>query len=205
MSIITRLFRKGRNMDDAVRYIEKVVELYGLSEDIKRSLLANADKIAEQLADYSWSDIEYAIDWYYTHKDGRQYPRVLHIKAVLNSDRKVEKNKPVANIEEPQKPYTNIRMIQDVFYDVCKIGHQKGVFNIEYFTLVEKIPAGWHTILVNDERGNPVIKEKRWYWEDAVLKARSLRPEVFSLFKNMTFLEECAMAYKLDVLKIKRN
>lgn len=193
-------------MDDAVRYIEKVTELYGLSNDIKCSLLNNSDKIAEQLREYSWNDIDYAIDWYYTHKDSRQYPRVLHIRSVLNSDRRVEKAKFVPSVStEPVKPATNVRMIQDVFYDVCKYGHKNGVFNFDYFELVEKIPHGWHTIVVNDANGNPVIKERRWYWEDAVQKAKEMFPDLFAKFKGLTFPEECAMAVKLNVLRLKKD
>ena len=45
-------------MDNAVRYINKICELYNLSEDTKKTMLKYIDKVVRMLGDFTWTEIE---------------------------------------------------------------------------------------------------------------------------------------------------
>lgn len=185
-------------MDNAVRYINKICELYNLSEETKKIMLQHIDKVFRLLGDFAWTEIEAAIDWYYANRSQTKQPRLIELNSWLNG-RKKPIQKPVEDTA-PVKPNTAIRQIQDCFYLVCKTAHIQGIagaYGFEYFTVVEKIPAGSHNMIVDGR-----LITKRWLWEDAVKTAKDQFPDRFAPFKGITFWEECALAYKLGVLKL---
>lgn len=194
-------------MDKAIAYINRISSLYGLDNKIKADLLDYKDKIEKELEEWSWEDIEYAIDFYYTKKSDKNYPRVVHIKAILNTNTHDKRQKlPVHARNDDGRcnpPSTKIKMIADQFLKVCKYAHEVGVLNIPYFELVEKIPHGSDTYIrySTPDKTDPIIWRKRWDWDDAVEDAKKRFPDTFGMFRNLTKAEEYTFAYKLGVIK----
>lgn len=190
-------------MDNAVRYINKICELYNLSEDTKKIMLHYIDKVVRLLGDFTWTEIEAAIDWYYANRSQTKQPRLIELNSWLRGRKRPAQNTPKEELP-PAKPYTNIRQIQDVFYNICRTAHIQGVagaYGFSYFQEVEKLPTGEPNAII-DKNGVPTLVMKRWYWEDAVQYAKQNYPDRYAPFKGLTFWEECAIAYKVGVLKL---
>lgn len=195
-------------MDKAVAYINKITNLYSLEPKIQSALLENTDKINKEFEQWSWEDIEYAIDYYYTRKSDRNYPKIVHIQAILNTnthDKRVKMPTDARNYDGwYNPPSTKIKMIADAFLKVCRYAHESGVLNIPYFELVEKIPHGSDTYLkyMLSDRRDPRIWKVRWDWDDAVENAKSRFPDTFGKFKDLSKAEQYTFAYKLGMIKI---
>lgn len=185
---------------NGVYYVEKISEMYNLPDSTKADLLNIVDKIDQQLDLWSWEDIEYAIDYFYTKKNDKNYPKVVQVCAILNANRHEKRSNFNAQRFFDEKgivmPQTNIRAISDVFLTVCRLAHQKGIIYDEYCALKEKIPYG-NRMIVKDGK----LYNLRWEWDDMVEYAKKRFPDVFRKFKNLTVMEEFAFAYKLGVLK----
>lgn len=186
---------------NGVRYIEKISDMYGIEDAIKADLLSIVDKIDEQLEPWCWEDIEYAIDFFYTKKSDRNYPKVVQVRAILNANRHDKRSNFNAQRDFYEKgvvmPSTKIRAISDVFLSVCRIAHKEGILCSDYFTLNEGLEFGNKTY-VKDGR----LCSKRWDWDDMLEDAKHRFPDTFGMFKNLTLMEQFAFAYKLGTLKI---
>ena len=190
-------------MDNAVRYINKICELYNLSEDTKKTMLKYIDKVVRMLGDFTWTEIESAIAWYYANRSQTKQPRLIELNSWLRGRKKPVQRQPAEELP-PAKPATGIRQIQDCFYTVCRTAHIQGIagaYGFEYFNSVEKLPTGDSAAII-DKNGVPTLVVKRWFWEDAVKLAKERHPDRFAPFKGITFWEECAITYKLGLIKI---
>lgn len=195
-------------MDKAIAYINKISLLYGLDNKIKSDLLEYQDKIEKEFEQWAWEDIEYAIDFYYTKKSDRNYPKVAHIKAILNTNTHDKRKNLTAHTRNDDgwrnPPSTKIRVITDQFLKVCRCAHEIGVLHIPYFELVENVPYGSDTYIryLDENKTEPRIWKTRWDWDDAVLAARERFPDTFGKFRDLKKAEEYTLAYKLGILKI---
>ena len=79
-------------------YINKIVELYALSDLNKGALLLQTQKIDNQFAEYDWDDVSRAIDSFYVKKDSQKPPKTEQVLAMLNIDPKVKKVKKTPEI-----------------------------------------------------------------------------------------------------------
>lgn len=196
-------------MDKAVAYINKISTLYNLDGKTQGGLLEYVDKINTAFEQWTWEDIEYAIDYYYTRKSDRNYPKVAHIQAILNTNTHDKRQKLPPDARNTERwynpPSTNIKMISDAFLKVCRYAHGVGVLNMPYFDLVEKIPHGSDTYIrfMLPDRRDPRIWRVRWDWDDLVEQAEKRFPDTFGKFKDLTPAEKYTFAYKLGILKIK--
>ena len=75
-------------MNKGTNYINKISELYQVENSIKAIMIEKVDRIEKELENWSWEDIEYAIDLFYTKKNDKNYPKIAQIKAILNTNRK---------------------------------------------------------------------------------------------------------------------
>ena len=186
---------------NGVRYIEKISDMYGIEDAIKADLLSIVDKIDEQLEPWCWEDIEYAIDFFYTKKSDRNYPKVVQVRAILNANRHDKRSNFNAQRDFYEKgvviPSTKIRAISDVFLKVCRIAHKEGILYSDYFALKEGLEFGNKTY-IKDGR----LYSKRYDWDDMLEDAKHRFPDTFGMFKNLTLMEQFAFAYKLGTLKI---
>lgn len=189
-------------------YIDKIVHLYSLTDLNKGALLMQSAKIDLVFAEYDWDDVSRAIDAFYVKKDSTKPPRTEQVLAMLNVDPKVRKVQKT-ELEEIQKPTTNIKYIQDCFYDVCRLKYMYGIAYSDYFDKVEHLPYGNKMrVVVKNKDTNAERYELvnlAWLWEDAVVEAKERFPDVFEKFKYANENEKYAIAYKLGVLKLDLN
>ena len=194
-------------MDKAVAYINKVSAMYNLDAKTKSSLLEVTDKINQTFEQWGWEDIEYAIDYYYTRKSDKNYPKSVHILAILNTNTHDKRSKSPPDARKYDgwynQPSTNIKVISDAFLRVCRYAHKIGVLNIPYFELVERIPCGTDKYIkfLNDDKSKPRIWSVRWDWDDAVEEAKRRFPDTFGKFRNLNKAELYTFAYKLGMIK----
>lgn len=185
---------------NGVRYIEKISAMYDIDDKVKSELLSIVDKIDTELDYWAWDDIDYAIDFFYTKKSDKNYPKVIQVRAILNSNRHDRRSKFNAQRDFDEKgivmPHTNIRAIQDVFLTVCRMAHLGGIMYSDYFAEVEHLNYGNRTYIKDGK-----IMSLRFDWDDAVTEAKHRFPDVFGKFKKLTLMEEFAFAFKLGVLK----
>ena len=85
-------------MDNAVRYINKICELYNLSEDTKKTMLKYIDKVVRMLGDFTWTEIESAIAWYYANRSQTKQPRLIELNSWLLGRKKPVQSIPKGNI-----------------------------------------------------------------------------------------------------------
>lgn len=198
-------------MDIGVAYINKITNLYGLDSKIKADMLEVVDKIAKAFDNWCWEDIEYAIDYYYTRKNDKNYPKVAQIQAILNTNTHDKRKNTAPDTRNDDGwynlPSTRIKIITDAFLSVCKYAHKIGVVNIPYFSLKEGIPCGWDTYVKYSSADDKVgrIWHVRWDWDDAVEYGKQKYPDVFGKFKGISKLEEYTFAYKLGLIEIKKD
>ena len=167
-----------------------------------------ANKIDTMFAEYDWDDVSRAIDSFYVKKDSTKPPKAEQVLAMLNIDPKVRRVKK-SEIEEIQKPTTQIKLIQDCFYDVCRLRYMYGIAYSDYFDKIEHLPFG-NKMRVFAKNGSTQPEEYRlvnlaWVWEDALVEAKKRFPDVFEKFKYATDCEKYALAYKYGVLKLDLN
>ena len=195
-------------MDKAVAYINKVSAMYNLDAKTKSSLLEVTDKINQTFEQWGWEDIEYAIDYYYTRKSDKNYPKSVHILAILNTNTHDKRKKmPVGARNDDwmyNQPSTKIKVISDAFLKVCRYAHERGVLNIPYFELVEKIPHGSDNYIryMQPDKKDPRIWFVRWDWDDAVEAAKQRFPDTFGKFNNLNKAELYTFAYKLGMITL---
>lgn len=195
-------------MDKAVAYINKISSIYDLDAKTKAALLEITDKINSTFEQWSWEDIEYAIDYYYTRKSDKKYPKSVHILAILNTNTHDKRQKMPVDARKYDgwynQPSTRIKVISDAFLKVCRYAHKIGVMNIPYFELVERIPFGNDKYIkyLNDDKSKPRIWSIRWDWDDAVEEAKRRFPDTFGKFKNLSKAELYTFAYKLGMIKM---
>ena len=187
-------------------YIDKILQLYSLTDRQKGDLLKRAQEIDNTFAEYSWEDVEMGINEFFRKKTTDSYPTPKQIYAFVSTSKKAKKTEKT-NVEDFVKPYTNIKMIQDCFYDVCRLKYMYGIAFSDYFAKVEKLPYGnkMRVRIKNNAPGKPVEYELvniAWIWQDAVAEAKKRYPEVFEKFKYANENEKYAIAYKLGVLKL---
>lgn len=191
------------------RYIEQVVQLFELSDKQKGDLLKQSAYIDETFAEYSWEDVSSAISAFYTKKyDGKTPPKPMQIKALLDNNSKVKKSIK-QDFEDIVKPYTNIKMIQDCYYDVCRLKYLYGLAYSDYFDKIEHLRFGNKMRIVvktapTGEKDYRLVNLS-WLWEDALLEAKKRFPDVFEKFKYANENELYAIAYKMGVLKLDLN
>lgn len=184
-------------MNKADKYINMLTEMYVLSDKVQEKLKNNKDLIEKHLENYTWDDIEFAIQRYYTFKNDKTYPKLCHIIAILKSTGKeIQKE----DIPEIKKPTTNIRELKDVFDTVCLKLHQDGIFWCEYLQKVKKIPYGSKQYL--DLKTRKLVN-KQWAWDDAIATMQRNFPQEYNKFQYMTTIETYALAYKLGCYKAK--
>lgn len=188
------------------KYIEQVVQLFELNDVQKGDLLKQSTTIDQLFAEYCWEDVSSAISSFYTKKyDGKTPPKAAQIKAMLDTNPKAKRvEKPVD--DEIPKPFTNIKIIQDCFYDICRIRFLSGIAYNDYFAKVEKLTFGNKMRLIT-KTGDTGEKEYKlinlsWLWDDAVVEAKKRFPDVFEKFRYATEAEKSALAYKMGTLKI---
>lgn len=195
-------------MDKAVAYINKISAIYNLDAKTKASLLEITDKINKTFENWAWEDINYAIDFYYTKKSDRNYPKSVHILAILNTNtHNKASNLPADKRKDDwwhNPPSTNIKLITDAFEKVCRYAHKIGVLNIPFYSMVEGIKNGSDSYIryLDEEKTQPRIWYIRWDWDDAVLEAKRRFPDTFGKFNNLTKPELYTFAYKLGLINI---
>ena len=193
-------------MDKAVAYINKISSMYNLGKDIQAQLLEHSDKINGVFEQYGWEDIEYAIDCYYTRKSDKNYPKTVHILAILNANTHDKRKKTLLDTRNDDRwynlPSTKIKIISDAFLKVCRYGHKIGVMNIPYFELKENIKCGNDSYLKKISETDTRMWKIRWDWDDAVEVARQRFPDTFEKFSNLTKPELYTFAYKLGMITI---
>lgn len=194
-------------MDKAVAYINKISSIYNLDVKTKSALLEITDKINSTFEQWAWEDIEYAIDYYYTRKSDKNYPKSVHILAILNTNTHDKRKKMPVDAGKYDRwynqPSTNIKVISDAFLKVCRYAHERGVLNIPYFE-TEGITHGNDTYLVfeDEQKKNPKIRYVRWDWDDAVEAAKKRFPDTFGKFKYLNKAELYTFAYKLGMITL---
>lgn len=188
-------------MNIGTSYIQKLSELYQIDNSTKASMIENIERIEKEFQNWCWTDIEYAIDLFYTKKNDKIMPRMAQVKAILNTNRK---DKALFSPVDARNdagcynlPSTSIKIISDAFLSVCRMAHKLGVANIPYFELKENTKCGNDTYIKDG-----MLRKIRWDWDDYVAIAKERFPETFGKFKNLTKLEEYTFAYKLGVLNV---
>ena len=195
-------------MDKAVMYINKISAMYSLDDKVKSALLEITDKINQTFEHWAWEDIEYAIDYYYTRKSDKNYPKSVHILAILNTNTHDKRKKMPVGAQNDSgwynHPTTKIKVISDAFESVCRYAHKSGVANIPYFDLVENIPFGNDKYIryVDEEKKDGRMWSLRWDWDDAIEEAKRRFPDTFGKFRNLTKLELYTFTYKLGLIKL---
>lgn len=185
------------------QYIEKMIGLYKLSDKEKGDLLKQAESIDSMFAEYDWATVENAINEFYRKKGEDTLPRPAQVSAFI--DKKAKRvEKPVD--DEIPKPFTNIKIIQDCFYDICRIRFLSGIAYNDYFAKVEKLTFGnkMRLVIKTGATGEKEYKliNLSWLWDDAVVEAKKRFPDVFEKFRYATEAEKSALAYKMGTLKI---
>lgn len=187
-------------------YIEKILQLYSLTERQKGDLLKKAPKADSLFAEYCWEDVEKGINEFFKKKNSDTPPTPEQVYAFVSTSTKAKRTEK-SDVEDIVKPYTNIKMIQDCYYDVCRLKYMYGIAFSDYFAKVEKLPHGnkMRVRIKNNAPGKPIEYELvniAWIWQDAVVEAKKRYPEVFEKFKYANENEQYAIAYKLGVLKL---
>lgn len=196
-------------MDTGVAYINKISDLYNLDTKTRADMLEVVDKINLAFNNWAWEDIEYAIDYFYTRKSDKNYPKVAQIQAILNTNTHDKRKNSAPDTRNDDGwynlPSTNIKVITDAFLRVCRVAHKQGVLNIPYFAIKEGIPYGWDNYIRYKDPENkkdPYIWRRRWDWDDAVESAKHRFPDTFGKFRDLSKPELYTFAYKLGILKI---
>lgn len=182
------------------QFTDLVFKLFQLTDKQKGEILS--ENIEEVFAEYCWEDVKSAINEFYK-RDRTAIPNAQRIAAFI--DKKAKRvEKPVD--DEIPKPFTNIKIIQDCFYDVCRIRFLSGIAYNDYFAKVEKLTFG-NKMRIVVKTGDTGEKEYKlinlsWLWDDAVVEAKKRFPDVFEKFRYATEAEKSALAYKMGTLKI---
>ena len=180
-------------LSKADKYIELVADMYNLSNDVKEKIGNNTDLIDKELENYTWEDIKWAVQKFYTHKNDKTYPKLCHVLAILDATGK--KMTPI--YEEPMpdivEPNTNVREIQDIVKLVCELLYTEGIFWNEYFAKVKNLPFGNKTYIDN-KTGR--IMNKQWIWDDAVDRLIRNYPQEYNKFRYLSLIEKYVLAYK---------
>lgn len=187
-------------------YIDKIVNLYKLSDKEKGELLKQTEKIDATFAEYDWEDVEAAINEFYRKKESAGVPRPAQVSAFIN---KKAKKSVKQEFDEYVKPTTNIKIIQDCFYDVCRLKYIFGLAYSDYFAKVEHLPFGNKMRCVKKTLPTGEIQYSLvnlyWVWLDRVAEAKERFPDIFAKFKYADENEQFALAYKMGVLKLDLN
>lgn len=189
-------------------YIEKILQLYSLTDRQKGDLLKRAEEIDNTFSAYAWDDVENGINEFFKKKTTDSYPTPKQIYAFVSTNKKAKKSDKL-DFEDYVKPTTNIKYIQDCFYDVCRLKYIYGIAYSDYFDKVEHLRFG-NKMRVRSKNGSTAAKEYElvniaWLWEDALAEAKKRFPDVFEKFKYANENEKYALAYKLGVLKLDLN
>ena len=189
-------------------YIEKILQLYSLTERQKGDLLKKASKADDLFAEYSWVDVEKGINEFFKKKSTDVPPTPEQVYAFVSTSSKAKKTEK-SDVEDIVKPYTNIKMIQDCYYDVCRLKYMYGIAYSDYFDKIEHLRFGnkMRIVVKTAPTGekNYRLVNLSWLWEDALLEAKKRFPDVFEKFKYANENELYAIAYKMGVLKLDLN
>lgn len=189
-------------------YIEKILQLYSLTDRQKGELLKRAEEIDNTFSAYAWDDVENGINEFFKKKSTESYPTPKQIYAFVSTNKKAKKSEK-SDVEEIVKPYTNIKLIEDCYFDVCRLKYLYGIAYSEYFDKVMHLPYGnkMRALIKTAPTGEKEYKliNLTWIWEDALVEAKKQQPAVFEKFKYATENELYALAYKLGFLKLDLN
>lgn len=189
-------------------YIDKILQLYSLTDRQKGELLKRADEIDNTFSAYAWDDVETGINEFFKKKTTDSYPTPKQIYAFVSTNKKAKKADK-QDFEDIARPTTNIKIIQDCFYDVCRLKYLYGLAYSEYFDKVEHLLYGnkMRAVVKTAPTGEKEYKlvNLYWIWIDALEEAKKRFPDMFEKFKYATENEKFALAYKLGVLKLDLN
>ena len=189
-------------------YIEKILQLYSLTDRQKGDLLKRAEEIDNTFSAYAWEDVENGINEFFKKKTTDSYPTPKQIYAFVSTNKKAKKADK-QEFDEYVKPTTNIKIIQDCFYDVCRLKYIFGLAYSDYFAKVEHLPYGNKMRCVKKTLPTGEIQYSLvnlyWVWLDRVAEAKERFPDMFKKFKYATENEQFALAYKVGVLKLDLN
>ena len=186
-------------------YIDKILQLYSLTDRQKGELLKRAEEIDNTFSAYAWDDVESGINEFFKKKSTDSYPSPKQIYAFVSTNKKA-KRVDKQDFEEIARPTTKIKIIQDCFYDVCRLKYMYGIAYSDYFDKVEHLRYGnkMRVVVKTTPTGEKEysLVNLQWLWQDAVEEAKNRFPDTFEKFKYATENEKYALAYKLGVLKL---